>query len=96
MRVQTSPSPAHGATMTNSWLERTIPSPPICFADVYPDPCSLKEIRIAMASSQSPPNQAIGYGSGQSENGKSALSMSLGFLKNLTEKKGTRGMIQPV
>jgi hypothetical protein len=32
-----------------------------------------------------------GYGSGQSDNGKSPLSMSLGFLKNLTEKKNTRG-----
>lgn len=36
-----------------------------------------------------------GYGSsGQSDSGKNAgspLSMSLGFLKNLTEKKSTRG-----
>lgn len=33
-----------------------------------------------------------GYGSsGQSESGKSPLSMSLGFLKNLTEKKNPRG-----
>lgn len=33
-----------------------------------------------------------GYGSsGQSDSGKSPLSMSLGFLKNLTEKKSTRG-----
>lgn len=31
------------------------------------------------------------YGSGQSDGGKSPLSMSLGFLKNLTEKKSTRG-----
>lgn len=31
-----------------------------------------------------------GYGSGQSESGKSPLSMSLGFLKTLTEKKTTR------
>jgi hypothetical protein len=30
-----------------------------------------------------------GYGSGQSDNGK--IGMSLGFLKNLTEKKSTRG-----
>jgi hypothetical protein len=30
-------------------------------------------------------------GSGQSDNGKSPLSMSLGFLKTLTEKKSTRG-----
>lgn len=33
-----------------------------------------------------------GYGSGQSDSGKSPLSMSLGFLKTLTEKKTTRGM----
>ncbi|XMA17682.1 hypothetical protein WAI453_010473 [Rhynchosporium graminicola] len=31
-----------------------------------------------------------GYGSGQSDSGKSPLSMSLGFLKTLTEKKSTR------
>jgi hypothetical protein len=35
---------------------------------------------------------ASGYGSsGQSDSGKSPLSMSLGFLKTLTEKKSTRG-----
>jgi hypothetical protein len=34
-----------------------------------------------------------GYGSGQSDGGKSPLSMSLGFLKNLTEKKNTRGKL---
>jgi hypothetical protein len=38
------------------------------------------------------PSGGSGYGSGQSENGKSPLSMSLGFLKNLTEKKNTRGV----
>lgn len=31
------------------------------------------------------------YGSGQSDSAKSPLSMSLGFLKSLTEKKSTRG-----
>jgi hypothetical protein len=31
--------------------------------------------------------------SGQSDNGKSPLSMSLGFLKTLTEKKSTRGRL---
>ena len=31
------------------------------------------------------------YGSGQSDGAKSPLSMSLGFLKTLTEKKSTRG-----
>lgn len=34
-------------------------------------------------------------GSGQSDNGKSPLSMSLGFLKTLTEKKSTRADGQP-
>lgn len=34
-----------------------------------------------------------GYGSGQSDSAKSPLSMSLGFLKNLTEKKSARGML---
>jgi len=34
-----------------------------------------------------------GYGSGQSDSGKSPLSMSLGFLKTLTEKKTTRGAL---
>jgi hypothetical protein len=37
------------------------------------------------------PSGGSGYGSGQSDNGKSPLSMSLGFLKTLTEKKNTRG-----
>ena len=32
------------------------------------------------------------YGSGQSDTAKSPLSMSLEFLKNLAEKKPTRGM----
>ena len=32
-------------------------------------------------------------GSGLSDNGKSPLSMSLGFLKTLTEKKSTRGKL---
>jgi hypothetical protein len=36
-----------------------------------------------------------GYGSGQSDGGKSPLSMSLGFLKTLTEKKNTRGALLP-
>jgi hypothetical protein len=39
---------------------------------------------------------ASGYGSsGQSDSGKSPLSMSLGFLKTLTEKKSTRGVLKP-
>ncbi|OBT60403.1 hypothetical protein VE03_10155 [Pseudogymnoascus sp. 23342-1-I1] len=38
------------------------------------------------------PSGGSGYGSSeQSESGKSPLSMSLGFLKTLTEKKSTRG-----
>jgi len=50
-----------------------------------------------MASLTSPIEQyasksgGSGYGSGQSDSGKSPLSMSLGFLKTLTEKKTTRG-----
>lgn len=41
------------------------------------------------------PSGGSGYGSSeQSESGKSPLSMSLGFLKNLTEKKNTRGETQ--
>ncbi|RFU24062.1 hypothetical protein B7463_g12276, partial [Scytalidium lignicola] len=39
------------------------------------------------------PSGASGYGS--SDSGKSPLSMSLGFLKNLTEKKATRADGQP-
>jgi len=53
---------------------------------------------LATMSSASPADQygnksagGSGYGSGQSDSGKSPLSMSLGFLKNLTEKKSTRG-----
>lgn len=53
---------------------------------------------LAAMSSASPVDQygnksggGSGYGSGQSDSGKSPLSMSLGFLKNLTEKKSTRG-----
>lgn len=52
---------------------------------------------VTAMSSASPVDQyanksgGSGYGSGQSDSGKSPLSMSLGFLKNLTEKKNTRG-----
>jgi hypothetical protein len=52
---------------------------------------------LSVMSSASPVDQyglksaGSGYGSGQSDNGKSPLSMSLGFLKTLTEKKNTRG-----
>ena len=65
--------------------------------DTWPSP-AIPEKLTAM-SSASPVEQygnnpgGSGYdGSGQSDNGKSPLSMSLGFLKNLTEKKTTRGM----
>ncbi|KAG4430342.1 hypothetical protein IFR05_014178 [Cadophora sp. M221] len=57
---------------------------------------------LAAMSSASPVDQygnksggGSGYGSGQSDSGKSPLSMSLGFLKNLTEKKSTRVDGQP-
>lgn len=91
MLIRNTNLPAEDATMTNSWLIVSSPPTPVCLADVYPDPESLREIRISMASAQSPGGQGSQYGSGNSENGKSALSMSLGFLKNLTEKKNTRG-----
>lgn len=54
---------------------------------------------LSAMSSASPTDQyanklaGSGYGSGQSDSGKSPLSMSLGFLKTLTEKKNTRGML---
>ena len=54
-------------------------------------------IREIMAATMNPVDQygnpmAGGYHSSeQSESGRSPLSMSLGFLKNLTEKKSTRG-----
>ncbi len=59
-------------------------------------PSALSHNPAAMSAS-SPNDQygnpagGSGYGSGQSDSGKSPLSMSLGFLKNLTEKKSTRG-----
>lgn len=69
------------------------------------DPWQELAIISAMASQTSPnghyshhghPSTSTTYGNG-SENasdtsGKSPLSMSLGFLKNLTEKKTTRGI----
>ncbi|KAI6712829.1 hypothetical protein JHW43_004646 [Diplocarpon mali] len=51
---------------------------------------------FAAMSALSPPDPygdksgGSGYGSGQSDSGKSPLSISLGFLKNLTEKKSAR------
>lgn len=54
-------------------------------------------IREIMATTMNAVDQygnpmASGYhSSGQSESGRSPLSLSLGFLKNLTEKKSTRG-----
>ena len=58
---------------------------------------SPRDVRAAMASSSPAeqydnPSGGSGY-VGLSENGKSPLSMSLGFLKNLTEKKTTRSML---
>ncbi|KFY98303.1 hypothetical protein V498_01568 [Pseudogymnoascus sp. VKM F-4517 (FW-2822)] len=53
---------------------------------VFPDGMEMQQDQYANPSSGS------GYGSSeQSESGKSPLSMSLGFLKTLTEKKSTRG-----
>lgn len=57
--------------------------PPI---GVFPDEMEMQTEQYAN------PSGGSGYGSSeQSENGKSPLSMSLGFLKTLTEKKSTRG-----
>ncbi len=59
--------------------------------------------KLTAMSSASPVDQygnksggGSGYGSGQSDSGKSPLSKSLGFLKNLTEKKSTRGQWKPL
>jgi hypothetical protein len=67
-----------------------------------PSPGELREVRRAMEmAGTTPPLDSYGqyatnsgnsgYGSGQSESPKSPLSASLGFLKNLTERKNTRG-----
>jgi hypothetical protein len=54
---------------------------------VFPDVMEIQQDQYA-----NPPSGNSGYGSSeQSESGKSPLSMSLGFLKTLTEKKSTRG-----
>ncbi|KFX99628.1 hypothetical protein O988_03728, partial [Pseudogymnoascus sp. VKM F-3808] len=54
---------------------------------VFPDVMEIQQDQYA-----NPPSENSGYGSSeQSESGKSPLSMSLGFLKTLTEKKSTRG-----
>lgn len=62
------------------------------------NPTPIRIMQSAMASSMTltdpygNPSGGSAYGSsGQSENGKSPLSRSLGFLKTLTEKKSTRG-----
>lgn len=60
-------------------------------------PSALRDTRAIMASSSPQVDQygnisgGSGYGSNNSESGKSPLNLSLGFLKTLTEKKGTRG-----
>ncbi len=88
--------------MTNAYLLRGSPSSDFTVADGLPSPSALREVRAVMASTSPPlgqygnPAGGSGYGSGQSENGKSPLSMSLGFLKNLTEKKNTRGAFDSV
>ncbi|KFY93319.1 hypothetical protein V500_03776 [Pseudogymnoascus sp. VKM F-4518 (FW-2643)] len=61
--------------------------PPI---GVFPDGMEMQTDQYAN------PSGGSGYGSSeQSESGKSPLSMSLGFLKTLTEKKSTRGTTPP-
>jgi hypothetical protein len=98
-----------GNTQTTASLKKSImadlkiaisyPSPAETDDVEIPSPSSLRELRAVMASAISPadqygnPSGGSGYGSGLSENGKSPLSMSLGFLKNLTEKKTTRGRL---
>jgi hypothetical protein len=72
---------------------------PILGAYYQSDPKTLRIIRAAMAGSgptdqYGNPTGGSGYGSGQSDSGRSPLAMSLGFLKNLTEKKGTRGKLR--
>jgi hypothetical protein len=60
---------------------------------------SASSSNLSIMSTASPVDQygnksaGSGYGSEHSDHGKSPLSMSLGFLKTLTEKKSTRGML---
>jgi hypothetical protein len=83
--------------MTNLNLFAERPSPRSSSYESFPSPRSVREARAAMSSS-SPPVDQYGnphggsYGSNNSESGRSALNMSLGFLKTLTEKKSTRGI----
>lgn len=87
--------------MTNSYILRSLSSAITAAEGGLPSPSALKEVRAAMASTSAldqygnPPGGG-GYGSGQSDSSKSPLSMSLGFLKNLTEKKNTRVDGQPL
>jgi hypothetical protein len=89
--------------MTNTYILRRYPSSTITASDGgIPSPSVLREVRAAMASTSPAldqygnPSGGSGYGSGQSDTAKSPLSMSLGFLKNLTEKKSTRVDGQPL
>jgi hypothetical protein len=89
---------ATGSRVRNRWLmqilDQLIPLPHTILHE--PSNQALSRMSTAM-SLTSPVDQygnksgTSGYGSGQSDSGKSPLSMSLGFLKNLTEKKSTRG-----
>jgi hypothetical protein len=89
--------------MTNTYLLQRYPSSTITASDGgIPSPSVLREVRAAMASTSPPldqygnPSGGSGYGSGHSDSIKSPLSMSLGFLKTLTEKKSTRVDGQPL
>lgn len=89
--------------MTNAYWEIVDhPSPPSSADGQYPSPRALRATRAAMASSSPPVDQfgnasgGSGYGSNNSDSGKSPLNLSLGFLKTLTEKKSTRGIIAPL
>jgi hypothetical protein len=89
--------------MTNTYTLRRSPSSTNTATEGgIPSPSVLREVRAAMASTSPPldqysnPTGGSGYGSGQSDSGKNPLAMSLGFLKNLTEKKNTRVDGQPL
>lgn len=91
------------AKMTNTYILRRSPSPTNTATEGgIPSPSVLREYKAAMASASPPldpygnPMGGSGYGSGQSDSIRSPLSMSLGFLKNLTEKKNTRVDGQPL
>lgn len=78
--------------------EETSPAEPYYTGHFFGWPGSVTSRPNSMMTSISPIEPAnghrsngSGYGSGQSDGSKSPLSMSLGILKTLTEKKNTRG-----